>query len=150
MKKLFLYCSYTGNGEVVSEVFKSHNYDVRKVIEKKKMPKSFFLSMMQGGFRASIHSKGKLVDYSNDVSNYEEIVIGGPIWNARLTPTTNAILKETNLSDKKLTFIFYSGSGTGKKTEKKIKKLFPEASIIFLKEPKKHKEELEKLNILFK
>ena len=150
MKKLFLYCSYTGSGDVVSQVFKSHNYDIRKVSEKKKMPKSFFWSMMQGGFRASVHAKGKLVDYNNDVSEYEEIVIGGPIWNARLTPTTNAILEETNFSNKKLTFVFYSGSGAGKKAEKKIKKLFPEANIIFLKEPKKYKEELEKLNNLFK
>lgn len=150
MKKLFLYCSYTGNGEVVSKVFASHNYDIRKVIEKKKMPKSFFWSMMQGGFRASIHSKGKLVDYNNDVSQYDEIVISGPIWNARVNPTTNGILNETDLSNKKLTFVFYSGSGTGKKAEKKIRKLFPEANIIFLKEPKKYNKELEKLNILFK
>lgn len=94
MKKLFLYCSYTGNGEIVSEVFKSHDYDLRKVKEKKKMPKSFFWSMMIEGFRASIHSKGKLVDYNSDISNYEEIVIGGPIWNARLNPITNSIIKK--------------------------------------------------------
>lgn len=149
MKKLFLYCSYTGNGEIVSGVFKSHEYDLRKVREKKKMPKSFFWSMIVGGFRASIHSKGKLVDYNNDISSYEEIVVGGPIWNARLNPTTNSILKETDFTNKKLSFVLYSGSGTGKKAEKKIKKLFPKANIIFLKEPKKYNEELEKLNILF-
>ena len=149
MKKLFLYCSYTGNGEIVSDIFKSHEYDLRKVREKKKMPKSFFWSMMVGGFRASIHSKGKLVDYNNDISNYEEIVVGGPIWNARLNPTTNSILKETDFTNKKLTFVLYSGSGTGKKAEKKIKKIFPKAKIIFLKEPKKYNEELEKLNRLF-
>ena len=117
MKKLFLYCSYTGNGDIVSEVFKSHNYDIRKVVEKKKMPKSFFLSMMQGGFRASVHAKGKLVDYDNNISEYKEVVIGSPIWNARLTPTTNSILKQTDFSNKKLTFVFYSGSGAGKKAE---------------------------------
>lgn len=150
MKKLFLYSSYTGNGDVVSEVFKNHDYDLYKVREKKKMPKSFFWSMMIGGFRASIHSKGKLIDYNIDLSHYDEIVIGGPIWNARVNPTTNSIIKETDFTNKKLTFVFYSGSGTGKKAEKKIKKLFLDANIIFLKEPKKYKEELEKLNILFK
>lgn len=150
MKKLFLYSSYTGNGDIVSAVFKNHDYDLYKVREKKKMPKSFFWSMMIGGFRASIHSKGKLIDYNSDFSHYEEIVIGGPIWNARLNPTTNSILKETNFTNKKLTFVLYSGSGTGKKAEKEIKKLFPEANIIFLKEPKKYNEELGKLNILFK
>lgn len=150
MKKLFLYCSYTGNGDIVSEEFKKNQYDIRKVIEKKKFPKSFFWSVFSGGFRASVHSKGKLVNYDPDVSSYDEVVIGSPIWNARLTPIANSIIKQTDFSNKKLTFVFYSGSGTGKKAEKKIKKLFPQATIIFIKEPKKYKEELEKLNILFK
>ena len=150
MKKLFLYCSYTGNGDIVSEVFKAHKYDLRKVSEKKRMPKSFFWGMMKGGFRATIHSKGKLVDYNPDVSNYDEIIIGGPIWNARLNPTLNAILEETDLSNKKITFVLYSGSGAGKKAVKRIRKQFGDVEIIFLKEPKKYSQELEKLNILFK
>lgn len=150
MKKLFLYSSYTGNGDIVSKEFEKHDFKVQKVIEKKKMPKSFFWSMMQGGFRATIHSKGKLVDFNLDVSEYDEIVIGGSIWNERTNPTTNAILKQVDFSNKKLTFVFYSGSGTGKKADKKIKKLYKEANIIFLKEPKKYPQELEKLNILFK
>lgn len=149
MKKLFLYCSYTGNGDIVSEEFKNRGYDIRKVIEKKKFPKSFFWSILSGGFRASVHSKGKLVDYNPDISEYDEVVIGGPIWNARLTPIANSILKKTDLSNKKLRFVFYSGSGTGKKAEKKIKKLFPDAIIVFLKEPKKYTKELEKLKVIF-
>lgn len=148
MKKLFLYNSYTGNGEVVADVFKEKGYDVKKVIEKKKMPKSFFWSMMAGGFRAGINSKGKLVNYNPDVSKYEEIVIGTPIWNARLTPITNSILKQTNLANKKITFVMYSGSGTAKKADKKIRKLFPEANIIHLQEPKKYKDQLNKLKSL--
>ena len=79
MKKLFLYCSYTGNGDFVSNEFKKHNYDIRKVIEKKKFPKSFFWSVFTGGFRAGIHAKGKLVNYNPDISKYDEVVIGGPI-----------------------------------------------------------------------
>lgn len=150
MKKLFIYYSYTGSGDLVSESFKSNGFDVRKVSEEKKMPKSFFCGMMVGGFRATAKKKGKLVDYNPDVSEYDEIVIGSPIWNARTTPVTNAILEQTKFEGKKLTFVFYSGSGEGKKAEKKIKKLFPNATIIFLKEPKKYKKELEKLNILFK
>ena len=150
MKKLFVYSSYTGSGQVVSKKFQEAGYDIRKVCEEKPLPKSFFLSMMVGGFRASINSKGKLVDYDNNVDEYDEIVIGSPIWNARLTPTTNAIIDVTDLKDKKLTFVLYSGSGTAPKATIKINKLFPNASIIYLKEPKKYPEELKKLDCLFK
>ena len=50
-----------------------------------------------------------------------------------------------NLKDKKVTFLFYSGSGEGEKAVKRVKKEYPEAQIFILKEPKKHPEELSKI-----
>ena len=148
MSKLFIYYSLTGSGDVVANAMKEKGYELRKVTEKKKMPKKFFFMILSGGFRASVGAKGKLIDYNNDVSSYEEIVIGSPIWNARLTPTINSVFEQTDLKGKKLSFVFYSGSGEGKKAEKKVKKLFPDAFIMFLKEPKKYEKELEKLGNL--
>ena len=148
MKKLFIYYSLTGSGDKVSKKFEEKGYDIRKVTEKKKMPKKFFFMILSGGFRASVGSKGKLIDYNNDVSSFDDIVIGSPIWNARLTPAINSVLAQTDFSNKNLTFVFYSGSGEGKKAEKKVKKLYPNAKIVFLKEPKKYEKELEKLENL--
>ena len=145
MKKLFIYYSLTGSGDIVSKTFESKGYEIRKVTEKKKMPKKFFFMVLAGGFRAGVGAKAKLVNYDKDVSKFDEIVIGSPIWNGRTPPVINSVLKETNFSGKKLSFIFYSGSGEGKKAESKIKKLFPESEIVFLKEPKKYEKELEKL-----
>ena len=145
MKKLFLFCSFTGSGDLVSKEFEKAGFELRKAIEKKKFPKSFFWSIMSGGFRASIGAKGKLVNYDKDVSSFDKIVIGSPIWNGRFPPVMNAVLKETNFEGKELTFVFYSGSGDGKKAEERVKKEFPSAKILFLKEPKKYNEELKKL-----
>ncbi len=145
MKKLFIYYSLTGNGDIVSKTFKLKGYEIRKVTEKKKMPKKFFFMVLAGGFRAGVGAKAKLVNYDKDVSKFDEIVIGSPIWNGRTPPVINSVLKETNFSGKKLSFVFYSGSGEGKKAESKIKNLFPECKIVFLKEPKKYEKELEKL-----
>lgn len=145
MKKLFLYYSHTGNGDIVSKEFEKAGFELRKVSEKKKMPKSFFWSMMVGGFRAGLGLKGKLVNYDNNVSEFDKIVIGSPIWNGRFPPAINAVLKETNFEGKDLTFVFYSGSGEGKKAETRVRKEFPTAKIIFLKEPKKYNDELKKL-----
>ena len=101
MNKIFIYYSYTGNGEMVASCLQEQGYDIRRFTEKKKMPKSFFGGMMVGGFRAGLNLKGKLVDFNNDISNYDEVVIGSPIWNGKLTPATNAVLKALDLSNKK-------------------------------------------------
>lgn len=146
--KLFLYYSFTGNGDYLASLLKDKGYEIRKVTEKKKMPKSFFFGVLVGGFRAGMKQKAKLVDYNPDVSEYDEIVIGSPIWNGRFPPVLNSILALTDFSNKKVTFLFYSGSGTGPKAEEWVKLNMPDASIIFTKEPKKYQEELIKIKDL--
>ena len=148
MKKLFIYYSLTGNGDLVAEKLKAQGYEIRKVTEKHKSSKKFFLMVLGGGFRAGLGLKGKLINYDNNVEDFENVVIGSPIWNGRFPPALNSVLGKTDFSNKKLTFIFYSGSGKGKKAEQKVRKLFPNASIIFLQEPKKYENELEKLGNL--
>ena len=145
MAKLFIYYSLTGNGDLVAKSFLEKGYEIRKVSEKKKMPKKFFWMVLGGGFRAGLGLKGKLVDYDNDISRFDNVVVGSPIWNGRFPPAMNSVLAQTNFFNKNLTFVFYSGSGEGKKAEARVKKEFPNALIVFLKEPKKHEKELEKL-----
>ena len=147
MSKLFIYYSYYGSGDVVANYLKEKGYEIRKVESKLKLSKVFLFAMLGGGFKAMTNKKPKLINYDSDVSNYDEVVIGSPIWNDRLAPVTNSVLKETNLDDKKLTFVFYSGSGYGKKATDKVTKLY-NAKVINLKEPKKYKEELNKLEEL--
>lgn len=148
MKKLVIYYSHTGSSELVAKTLKEKGYEVRKVEEKKKLPKSFFWSMMIGGFRAGTAQKGKLIDYNPDVSEYDEIVIATPIWNGLPTPALNSIIEKTDFSDKKLCFVFSAGGGEAPKTVKKIRKIFPEAKIIVLKEIKKYPNELEMIKDL--
>ena len=142
MKKLFIYYSQTGNGDLVSK--KLEGYDLRKVEMKKKMPKSFFFLIMSGGFLAGIKAKAKLIDFDSDVSSYDEIVIGSPIWNGRLTPAINTVLRDVNLDNKKVSFLLWSGSGEGKGAVKLINKKYPSSKIVIMKEPKKYEDELKK------
>ena len=146
MKKLFLYYSYTGSGDVVAEYLKEKGYDIRKFDTIKRLPKSFFWSMMVGGFQAGAQKKAKLKPFDQDISAYDEVVIGSPIWNANFTPALNALLATLDFSTKKLSFVFYSGSGEGKKAVERLTKLFPNAPYIFLQEPKKYPEQLKKLD----
>ena len=146
MKRLFVYFSYTGSGDVVAEYLRDKTVDIRKVIRKKRLPKSFFWGMMTGGFLAGIKHKDKLLDFDSNIDGYDEIIIGSPIWNGRISSPTNTVLSKLDLANKKVTFVFYAGSGEGKKALKRISKEYPNARVIFLKEPKKYNDELKKLD----
>lgn len=145
MRKIFIYYSLTGNGDFVASKMLEKGYEVRKVIEKKKMPKSFFWRVLIGGFRAGMNKKAKLIDYDSDISHFDEIVIGSPVWNGRFPPVINSVLDQTDFKGKKLSFLFYSGSGDVPKVMSKIKANYPTSNVIVLKEPKTHENELDKL-----
>ena len=146
MEKLFIYYSYTGNGEIVAEKIKEKGVDLRAINPQKPLPKSFLGGMLTGGFLAGIKAKTPLKDFNSDVSQYDEIIIGSPIWNARIASPINTVLDALKGTDKKISFIFYAGSGTGKKAAKRISKEYPDSKVLFLQEPKKYPENLEKLN----
>lgn len=146
MKSIYIYYSYTGNGEIVAEELNKKGVEIRKVVRKKKLPKSFFFGVMTGGFLAGIKHKDKLVDFDSNIEEYEQIIIGSPIWNARFSSPINTVLSKLDLSNKQVTFVLYSGSGEAKKAVKRINKEYANAKVIILKEPKKYPEELKKLD----
>ena len=146
MKKLFIYYSYSGNGELVAQKMREKGYDIRKVETIKKLPKSFFFAMMSGGFQAGVKMKAKLKEFNFDVSSYDEVVIGSPIWNGRFPPAINTVLTKVNFEGKELSFVFYSGSGEGKSALKRVNKEYPNSKVLFLKQPKDYPEELKKLD----
>ena len=147
MSKLFIYYSFSGNGDAVAAKLKEKGFEIRKVESSLKLSRKLLPQMLKGGFSAGIGQKPALIGYDSDVSGYDEVCIGAPIWNGKLASPVNTVLRDTDLSGKKLTFVLYSGSGTGKKAESKIRKLFPTASIVHLKQPKDVPGELDKLAV---
>lgn len=145
MSKLFIYYSNTGSGDVVAQELATLGYEIRKVTPKKDLPKAFFFKVMSGGFLASLNAKAKLNEFDANIEGYEEVVIGSPIWNGRLSTPINTVLSLLDLNGKNVSFILYAGSGTAKAAPKQIKKFVEDAKITILKEPKKYPEELEKI-----
>ena len=148
MKKLFIYYSNSGNGDVVADYLKEKNIDIRKVVPTKPLPKSFILSILSGGFKATTNHKDKLDNFDPDIKKYDEIIIGSPIWNARFSSPINTVLSLLDLKDKKVSFILYSGSGESPKATNLIKEKYPKSTIYDLKSPKDNIKELDKLNLL--
>ena len=145
MKKIFIYYSLSGNGDVVATYLKTKNIDVRKVIIKDKMPKSYIGQILKGGFLAGINYKMELDNFDNNTDNYDEIIIGSPIWNGRLACPINTVLDNIDLN-KRISFVLYSGSGEAPKAEKMIKERYGNVNIIVLKDPKKNIDDM-KMNL---
>lgn len=136
MKRIFIYYSLSGNGDLIANYLKSKKIDIRKIKTSEELPKNFVLRILTGGFLAGINHKDKLIDFNNNIEKYDEIIIGSPIWNGRLSCPINTVLDKINLSNKKVTFILYSGSGNAPKTVKKLNKKYENIKIISLREPK--------------
>ena len=149
MSTLFLYYSNSGNGDVVAEYLREKGAEIRKVEPKKPLPKSFFWSVMTGGFLATIGHKSKLADFDKDFEGFDRIVIGSPVWNGRVSCPINALLSSVDFGEKPLSFVLYAGGGTAPKALARIAKEYPNAKAVVLKEPKKCGGELTKTDVLF-
>ena len=145
MKKLFIYFSLTGNGDVVASEFKKNGYEIRKVISKDKYSKNKFLMILTGGYKATFNKKDELLDFDTNINGYKKIVIASPIWNDRLSSPINSVIDLLDLKNKDVSFVFFSASGVANKAKEKIKNLFNKDAIV-LKEPKKNKDELKKIS----
>ena len=145
MKKIFIYYSLTGNGDEVANYLKNKKYTIRKINIEKELPNNFILKLLTGGFKALINYKEKLINFDNDISKYNEVIIGSPIWNSRLATPISTALTKLNLDNKKVTFILYSGSGEAKAATKFINNKYNDAKIIYLKQPKNNIQELNKI-----
>ena len=147
MKKLFIYYSNTGNGDVVANCLAEKGYELRKITPKHNLPKRFFFMVFFGGFLAAINKKARLIGYDNNVKEYDEILVGSPIWCGKLSCPINTALSKTDFTGKKISFVLYAGGGEAPKAEKLLRKKYSDAKVTILKEPKKYPEELKKISI---
>ena len=136
MKKIFIYYSLSGNGDIIANYLKTKKIDIRRVKPVKELPKNNILRILSGGFLAGINHKDELIDFDNNISDYDEIIIGSPIWNGKLSCPINTVLDKINLKDKRIVFILYSGSGNASKEEKILRSKYNNIKVISLKEPK--------------
>ena len=143
MEKIFIYYSLSGNGDMVADYLKENKITINKVIPVKELPYGMVPKILTGGFLAGIGYRAKLTNFDADINTYDEIIIGSPIWNGRLSCPINTVLDRLEIHDKPLTFILYSGSGKAPKVDKLLRSKYDKIKIIHLREPKHNQESLK-------
>ena len=89
--------------------------DILKLETKKDMPKSFAAQIFVGGGQVAFNHIPKLKPIDTDMDEYDEIILGSPIWNSKGVPAINAFLKDEKAAAKVTSLFFLSAGGDTQK-----------------------------------
>lgn len=108
MKTLLVYYSWTGNTRKLAQKITSKlKCDVEEIYEKGKRKGK--LNYMVGGFQAMLGMKSRIEKPKRNPSDYDLVLVGGPVWAGRITPAIRAYLSEAG--EVKQYALFFSMGG---------------------------------------
>ena len=142
MKKLFIYYSNTGNGDYLANLLAEQQFELHKVETIKPMKKMNFFRIFYYGMIAGTGKKLAIKDMElifNLVD--DEVVIGSPIWNDRLSNPVLTLLDKYDFNKETTTFVLYSGGGKAEHAKAQLQKLGFKKAPIILKQPLSNKED---------
>lgn len=117
-KDLVVYYSLEGNTEYVAEKIKEKlGADILKLVPKKAYHDKGFAKFFWGGKSAVMAEKPELEKISMDISGYERIIFGFPVWASNFTPPLRTFIEDSaeKLKGKKIAaFACQSGAGAEK------------------------------------
>lgn len=129
MKKIVVYYSYTGNTKKIANMIKEKlNCDILELTPK--IPFSTdYQAVVDEYQNNSIQNKSVGInDIKLDLNQYDEIIVGTPVWWYTISPVVVTFLKNYNL-DNKTIIPFATNAGWLGKTFKDIEKLCPNSKI---------------------
>lgn len=138
MKKLFVYYSLSGNGDYVAGLYRDYGFDVIKAEPCHGLPKNRFGQMMIGGMLALFGHPSRLKNDRISFEEYEEVVVGTPVWNGRVCCPMKTIIRQLN--DQPFTLICYSASGKAARMPEQVRE-GQVKKVVALREPLENQEE---------
>ncbi len=118
MKTVIVYYSLEGNTEyVVNAISGKLSADVLKLVPKKAYSDKGFSKFFWGGKSAVMAETPELEPYNIDLSEYDQVVIGFPVWAGTFTPPIMTFVRDNKaaLKGKRIAaFACQSGAGAEK------------------------------------
>lgn len=145
MNTLVVYFSFDGNTKLIAEkIAETINADIIELKTSKKYPTEGFSKYFWGGKSVIFGERPKLTNDSIDLSQYDTIYIGTPVWAGSYTPPIKSFIRQYKIQDKRIALFASHGGNGAEKCFAKLKAALPKnkfiGEIAFL-EPKKNPED---------
>lgn len=134
MKILITYYSRTGITKQLAEIIRAeletdHKHDVKveEIIDlrSRKGPLGYII----GGKDASQRKETQIKDLKNDISKYDVVIIGTPVWAWTMTPAVRTFINKNKDKFKKIALFATQGGSGAKKAFKEIEDIIELRSI---------------------
>lgn len=111
MKNLIIYYSYEGNCDEISKAIQEvTNADVLKLVPKKEKKTKSLFRFVWGGIQVYMTKKPELKSYNIDLSKYDNIFIGSPVWFGTYAPPLHTFLSDHEIKNKNVGIFICSGN----------------------------------------
>lgn len=125
MKTLVAYYSLDGNTAFIAQIIAEKlGADIMKLEPIKPYPTKGFKKFLVGGMGAVRKATPELKNENINTAQYDNIVLGSPVWAGTFAPPLNTLLKKHGFKGKKLAFFLCSGGGDVAKCLTKLKAAF--------------------------
>ena len=145
MNKYFIYFSLTGNGDYLASLLKEKGYQPIKIETVKPIGKPTFFKIFRYGGLAMKKAKTPIQQIDIQLKEDDEVIIGSPIWNDRLSTPINTVLASLDLNKNTTRFILYPAGNKTKKSLIQIAKLGYVLPPLMIQYPLKYQEQAVKL-----
>ena len=126
MKTLVVYYSLDGNTKLLAgKIAETLNADVIELKTNNKYPSEGFFKYLLGGKSVIFGEKPKLLNADIDLSLYETIIIGTPIWASSFTPPIKSFISKYKMQGKKIAIFACSMGGDTEKCFTKLRSALP-------------------------
>ena len=128
-KKLIVYYSYTGNTRKIAEnIQKKLNCDILEIKPVVPYSTDYQTVVDQEQNNSSAKKTPEIQDINTDLSKYDEIILGTPVWWYTIVPVIRTFLKENDLSGKTIKS-FATNAGWLGHTFQEIESLCPNSKV---------------------
>ena len=111
MKTLLVYYSRTGNTRIIADtISESVDCDIEEIVEKDK--RKGIIGYIKSGYQASRGKVNHIEDSKYELSNYDLLIIGTPVWAGKMSVPVRTYLKK-NMNKIPLLACFCTCGGSG-------------------------------------
>lgn len=127
--KIIVYFSYTGHTKMIAEsIQKKLQCDILEIKPEKAYSRDYELVVSEEQNNSSSNKTPEIENVNIDLSKYDEIIIGTPVWWYTIAPVIRTFLKQNDLSNKKI-IPFATNAGWLGHTFQEIRDLCPNSNV---------------------